>query len=273
MRGIPKFIRLSIATGLTGLIAAMALAQDNQWQFAGQIDEQVYWLGDEPCDDLLEQTIPKIPGGFPLKYKNADGFAHYSFPGGGSLQLQMSLAEKVSVQGASFEEAYRNLVAQKPLQDSADYRGKGVVVFAAVETNYQLDLDFIQNEDLTWFAIKPGGYNVVMQSSFNVIDWTGYNQADAASRAKWDKLTCESYHHELGHVLIGAQLFAEAEPLWVKLKGADEKSVQSQTDAIFDLTMQRVRNRQIDYHREIDFFGRDLADSRPYLELPFSWLR
>ncbi len=256
-----------------GLIAAMALAQDTHWQSAGKFDEQVYWHGDESCEDLLEQTISKIPGGFPLKYKNSDGIAHYSLPEGGTLQLQMSVAEKVSVQGDSFTEAYRNLVQQRPLQDSEDYRGASVVIFAAVETGYQLDLDFTQNEDLTWFAIKPGGYNVNMDSRFSIIDWQGYDQADAASRAKWDKLTCESYHHELGHVLIGAQIFAEAEPLWEKLRGADEKSVQSQTDAIFNLTMQRVRNRQIDYHREIDFFGRELADSRPYLELPFSWLR
>ncbi len=234
--------------------------------------QQVFWLGDESCEDLLEQTIPEIPGGFPFKFKMASGEAHYQLPAGGSLQLRLSEAERVAVKGDTFSQAYRNLIAQRPLQDNVE-QNVNQVVFASVETGYELDLDFTHNKDLSLFQIKPNGYNIVMNARFSVIDWTGYARADAVSRAKWDKMTCESYHHELGHVLIGAQLFAEAEPDWIALSGRDQADVRTRTDALFDYVMRRVRARQQKYHQEIQTMGSTLSDSRPYTELPFTWLR
>lgn len=234
--------------------------------------QQVYWLGDESCDELLEQTISEIPGGFSFKFKTADDEAHYQLPAGGTLRLSLTEAERVSVEGATFSQAYRHLIAQRPLQDKIE-QNVSQVVFASVETGYELDLDFTQNADQSLFQIKPNGYNIVMTARFSVIDWTGYNRADAASRAKWDKMTCESYHHELGHVLIGAQLFAEAEPDWIAMRGRDEADVRKRTDVLFDFIMRRVRARQQKYHQEIQAMGSTLADSRPYLELPFTWLR
>ena len=234
--------------------------------------EEVHWLGDESCKTLLQQTVPEIPGGFPLKLKMASGEAHYELPRGGTLRLTLTEDEKVSVSGDTFSQAYRNLVEQKPLQNDGAFHHENVVVFAAVETGYQLDLDFTTTEDQSLFQLKPDGYNIIMNARFRVIDWSGYKKADAASRAKWDKMTCESYHHELGHVLIGAQIFSEAEPEWTSLRGRNEEDVRKRTDTLFDYIMSRVRARQQKYHLEQETMGRALADSRPYIDLPFSWL-
>lgn len=233
--------------------------------------QSVFWQGEKSCEDLLDEPISSIPGGFPLKTVMANGQAHYRLPKGGTLKLRMSESDSVSIPGENFVQAHRNLVTQKPLQK--DFSGRSnEVVFALVQSSYQLDLDFTHDDDLSLFQLRPGGYNVVMNSKISVIDWAGYDAADDASRRQWDKMTCESYHHELGHILIGAQLFAEAESLWVDLRGEDQPRIQSLTDELFDMTMQQVRQRQRRYHEQITTMGEELSYSKPYLELPFTWL-
>ncbi len=234
--------------------------------------QEVFWQGEDSCGDLLDEPVAAIPGGFPLTTILSNGQAHYRLPLGGTLRLRLWKAESVPVQGKDYAEAYKNLVTQKPLQDDVSGRAGGEVVFALVESRYMLDLDYSHDPELSLFQLKKGGYTVNMNSKVKVIEWDGYKTADDASRRKWDKMTCESYHHELGHVLIGAQIFAEAEPLWMDLRGADEGMISWRTDDLFDRIMKSVRERQKKYHEEIDVMGRAVADSRPYVKLPFSWL-
>lgn len=234
--------------------------------------QAVFWQGDESCENLLDEPVSNIPGGFPLK-SVTNGQARYQLPDGGTLRLRLWEAASVPVQGRSFEEAYKNLVEQNPLQENvSDWSGNNVV-FAIVASRYALDLDYEHDNDLNLFQLKPGSYKINMNSKVKIVNWAGYETADEESRRKWDKMTCESYHHELGHVLIGAQLFAQAEPMWMDLRGEGEAVISQKTDALFETIMNRVRDRQEKYHDEIETMGPAMSDSRPYTELPFTWLR
>lgn len=257
-----RHIRAAAAWSLLfGFAVSPAVAQD------------VHWLGNEKCDNVLNEPIRSIPGGFPLKSVLDNGQARYQLPDGGILRLRLWEAASVPVQGTNFQEAYKNLVEQKPLQDNVSGRGENDVVFALVESRYALDLDYEHDNDLNLFQLKSGGYTVNMNSKVKIVKWAGYETADEESRRKWDKMSCENYHHELGHVLIGAQIFAEAEPMWMDLRGAGQEVISRKTDTLFETIMNRVRERQKNYHDEIKTMGPAMSDSRPYTELPFTWLR
>ena len=236
--------------------------------------QAVYWAKTENCETLLENPVRRIPGGFTLKEViGEDKLAIYELPNGGHLKIRFWEVDSLPVRGKTFDEAYKDLMVKRPLQDRVSRKVANEVVLANVTMKYRLGLRFTKTDDGLLYKIKPGTFSIFQTAKVKVIDWADYHQADLVSREKWDKLTCESYHHELGHVLVAAQILAESEAAWLDLRAEDQKAMSEKTDELFEQILERVRNRQKRYHEEIELMGPEVADARPYLELSFSWLK
>jgi len=237
-------------------------------------DETVYWQGSESCRTLFETPVPRLPAGSPLKeiieFESVIG--KYDLSQGGEIWINIRKPRKYYVEGETFSEAYSNLVTDRPLQDRVQRKATGSAMLASVQVFTSIRYRPVKDPDDGAYAIEPKSLSLRLNPKLRVADWAGFGQANEADRQLWDKLLCENYHHELGHILVAAQLTEEIEGELLALRAETVSDLQSLQGEVFSLVSERIRDRQTVYHEEIASMGPDVSHSRPYLELPFSWL-
>lgn len=239
-----------------------------------QADRTVYWLGAESCDDVFETPVSSMPGGSKLtKIHHGPSIqAHYALSNGGTLRVSVRDIQKKYVQGRNFAEAFDNVFKQRPLQNQLERITEKYVVLADVRSMFGLVTPIRQNADTSEYYFVPNRLFLTVSSRIRIVEWDGYDQATPEDQILWDRFQCQSYHHELGHILISAQIFEESEPEWMMLRAQTKDELLDKREALFEEVSDRAAARQKIYHQTLDAWGPEMAKSKPYLELPFPWL-
>lgn len=238
------------------------------------LNTKTYWQGEESCADLFETPVPRLPGGSPLiEILGEDAVVgNYRLSGGSRLQITVYQPRKISVMGRNFEEAYRDLMTRRPLQDRIDRNTSNRVVLADVRYMPAISGGLRKNKAQDLYMGNPNTLILKVSARVRVAEWSAYAIASEADQNLWDRFQCESYHHELGHILVAAQILEEAEADFLAVEATNFDDFIAQRKALFDDLFERIKTRQQDYHDEIELMGPELSDSRPYMELPFTWL-
>jgi len=239
-----------------------------------QDSDLIRWKGDTPCDNLFEMPVLRLPGGSPLTeiLGTEDVQGKYQLSGGGVLTITIRKTLKVPVHGLRYSDAIADLHARRPLQDAISRKTSPGTVLADVKSLFGMRAIPYELEDGTGFALKPKSLWPKVTAKVRVADWQGYAGASPLDQRKWEGHSCESYHHELGHILVTAQILEAAEKEFLAMRAPTKEEInQSVKDFLVELS-ERIETRQQDYHDEIEAMGRSLSYSRPYMELPFSWL-
>ena len=228
------------------------------------------WQGEADCEGLFERLPSSLPGGAVVESRMDDATL-YRLPEGGTLRIEGPEVVREALSGATFAEAQADLRERAPF----DLRGNHVgaaqgVVLAQVESAYNGEVSLYG--DATGFGAVEGGAELLIQPTVHLASWDGYAQASAPDRDRWDRALCEQAHHELGHILVAAQVMTEAEPELAGLTSATREGIALAMRTKLEDMMSAIRRRQERYHAEIKVIGERAADSRPYLEQPFSWL-
>jgi len=275
----PNIYPISLFTSLAFFGAASlstpSLSQDIGFPiWATESSDTVYWKGEAPCDNLFETPVPQLPGGSRLTQILGidDVQGNYAMSGGGSLRVTFRQPQKMPVQGVSYSDAIADLFKRKPLQDSIARKTSKFVVLADVKSRIGMSGRPYKLEDGSGYGLKPKTIRPSLNAKVRVADWPGYAAASVSDQQKWDGHLCENSHHELGHILVAAQILEEAEPEMLGLRGATPEELSQEISNLLSEIGKRINARQEAYHDEIKSMGRALSDSRPYLELPFPWL-
>ena len=233
-----------------------------------------FWAGQERCDTLFETPLPRLPGGSYLTKIFAEEAvqAHYALQQGGKVRLTVREVGKSFVDGETYYDAYDAVIKQKPLQDRIARKIESKVVLADVRTSIGSEFRPMKTEDGAAYIIRPQSLRLTLTAKVRVTDWRQYEVADARNQALWDKYLCVSYHHELGHILVTAQILEESEAEWLALKADTVEALGTKHQALMDEVGTRIEGRQQAYHDALDEMGPALGRSKPYMELPFSWL-
>lgn len=248
---------------------------DNKGVIRDTFDEGLYWNREEKCDRLFETPVPVLPGGSFLKkiMGEQEVQAHYALSQGGTLRLTITDVGRIPVSGSSYIEAYRDLFDKRPLQDSISRKADNHVVLADVKNRLALSYYPKKNDETGRYQIKADSLTLILTAKVRVTEWTEYSMASIEDQKKWDRLLCQSYHHELGHILVAAQILEEAEADLLNLNAESLEALQLEQKNLFDTIGQRNIDLQNDYHDALDMMGKSLGRSKPYLELPFAWLK
>lgn len=237
-------------------------------------EESVYWQGEGSCKNLFKTPAPHLPAGSPLteilEFESVIG--KYDLSQGGDIWINIRKPRQYRVEGETFSDAFTNLITNRPLQDRVARSATGNAVLADVQVFKSIRYHPVKMSDGVTYAIKPDSLSLRLSPKLRVVAWTGYAQAEDADRQLWDRHLCENYHHELGHILVAAQLIEEAEDDLLALRAESIAELQELQRELFSGVSQQIRDRQDVYHEEIDEMGLEVSHSRPYLELPFSWL-
>ena len=237
--------------------------------------ESVYWEGEEKCDTLFASPISQLPGGSYLtQILGEDAVqAHYLMPQGGKLRLTVREVGRVTVSGDTYSQVYLDILKRKPLQDRLARKLESGTVLADVKTTMGVSFRPVKTDDGAAYMIAPQSLTMKLISKVRVTDWAEYNLADQYNQNAWDKHLCTSYHHELGHILVAAQVLEESETEWLALRVETLEALNEKHQSFVDEISERVRERQQAYHDALDEMGAKLGRSRPYMELPFPWLK
>ena len=227
------------------------------------------WSGAAACEGLFASLPLSLPGGAVMTGR--DGISTlYTLPEGGELRIEGPVVRREPLAGATFQEALTDLRERAPLDlRSGDGPLTGVVL-ARVDNEYNGELSLYG--DANGFGANAGGAELLIQPTVYLASWAGYANASDSDRTLWDRALCEQAHHELGHILLAAQVMAEAEPGLSAITSTTRAGISQAARDALNAMMAHIRARQELYHTEIKSMGESFADSRPYLELPFSWL-
>ena len=269
MRSIRRVLRASWGTGF-----ALGLATSFGLPATAQAEPVLHWAGDAPCYSLFDTPVPQLPNGAPLTKILGDDpvQGHYRLPGGGVLRLSVRDVGTVEVRGDTFAAAYQDLLQRKPLQDSIARKASGRFVLADVRILLGASIRSSKMEDGSGYHIAPDDVSLRLSAKVRAANWAGYAGASDADRRAWDLHICQNYHHELGHILVAAQVMEASVPEWLALRGATAEDVTAAQQALMRQIVDRLVAAQTAYHDEIEEMGEAVADARPYLDLPFSWL-
>lgn len=269
---VAKAALLAVATVL---IAPSAAPQIGDVSPFNPLQPPIRWQGDMPCGSLFDTPVPRLPNGSPLVqiFGTESIQSHYQLSGGGKIRVTLRQTEKIQVSGARYADAIKDLNSRRPFQDSISRKTSGYTVLADVRYQVGISASSYKLKDGSGYALKPNRIRPSVVAKVRVANWPGYENAAADDRRKWDGHLCESYHHELGHILVAAQIWEEAEPELLTLRGTSSEDVSQKLDVLLDDVGQRIEARQEQYHDEIDAMGHALSRSLPYLDLPFSWLK
>lgn len=246
---------------LTGVWTPTALAQE------------VFWLSEEKCDTLFDIPVPVLPGGSTLSDIVGNGQAQYAGAEGGRVTITITDVKKMPFSGKDFDEAYKNLSSYSPLQDRIAHKVSDHAVLADVTQRFRRYYRLRPGPVEGTYIVHPNNLMFSILAKVRIADWTGYGAADARSQKLWDQHQCTSYHHELGHILVSAQLLEEALGEVLNLPPSPKEELFEKVDGIFNKTYDMIVERQQDYHDALADMGHVLGRSRPYMELPFDWLK
>lgn len=238
-----------------------------------------YWQGEKKCDTLFETLIPSLPGGSYLTKILGDGKIHadYELNNGGVIRVKVRDVRKVPVNGLNFDSAYADLAMRKPLQDRLARRVESHVVLADVRTmvgsSFLMKKTTDEITDITTYRIRPQSLRLSLKANVRVADWADYALADGPSQKRWDRHQCTSYHHELGHILVAAQVLEESQTEWLDLQAPTKEDFSLLHDELMTDIQKRIQARQEAYHAALEEMGPAIGRSRPYMELKFDWLK
>lgn len=234
----------------------------------------VHWDSATPCTGLLKEAIPVLPGGSTLRqiYDGPTIQSHYDLRNGGKLRMSIRDVGTKYVDGDTFLDAYSKVFDKRPLEDSISRRVNSHVTLADINYRPGFNLRFKKHNDPESYEVRLSSLVLTLNSKIRVIAWRQYDTASTEDQLKWDKFACQSYHHELGHLLVAAQVYEDTQDRWSELSASTHEDINAQTDRLFSEIVEAIKDRQAKYHDEIDEMGPALASSRPYLDLPFTWL-
>ena len=227
------------------------------------------WVGEAQCEGLFDQLPVSLPGGAVMTGRDGASTL-YRLPEGGTLRIDGPAVERAPLFGATFADTQADLRARAPLDLRGDHVARRGVVLAQVRSEYNGELSLYG--DGAGFGVSDGGAELLIQPTVYLASWDGYAAASPEDRARWDRALCEQSHHELGHILLAAQVMAEAEPGLSAIRSDTREGISQEVRDGLNGMMAAIRERQALYHGEIVAMGERVADSRPYLEQPFSWL-
>ena len=231
------------------------------------------WEGETKCAALFDTPPPVLPGGSYLTAIKGERSVqgHYLMQSGGKLRLTFREVGKVPIFGDTYDLAYADLKKRKPLQDSLSRKTDNHIVLADVKSLRGTGFKIGVSEDESRYFVKPGSLTFTVSSKIRVADWRGYEAADAASQAAWDRHQCRSYHHELGHILVTAQVLEDSRDELERLSAQSAEALKGKQDDLLKTMGERIKARQAAYHEFLETSpGGKL--SRPYMELALPWL-
>lgn len=236
----------------------------------------VHWAGKAPCDAALDLYQPALPGGsVNVPDANARPGRHAYKTSSGALIVTMPAQVGVrDVDGQDFAELFRNIRSMRALHIPTVGKRFPLVRLAQIQTSMSMsvwpmpvsgdaDAPVKANPDRTTIRLNP---------RIELIRWVGYDDAPSADRKLWDRARCEHIHHEIGHLLVTAQVIEEELPTLFTLRADDDDDLSIKRSDWFDAMSDKSSERQEQYHELIAEMGPEIADSAPYLELDFPWL-
>lgn len=260
--------RLFVSGGLflAGLTAANNLSAAE--------DPYLFWDGEGSCDALFETPVSRLPGGSYLTHQPDNNLAsgHYALSGGGTLRLRIPEPYKISINGHNYEAAHKSLLTRQPFQTAYEKAYDDHIVLADVRITVGTGSVSVKPHGEADFRIRPSSLNFRLKANVRLAEWYQYGSASEADKRAWDRRSCQSYHHEMGHILVAAQVIEEFHQSWLDLRAPTKAAFAEKRDALTEQMGDAIMARQDAYHAEIETMGRALSYSRPYMELPFSWL-
>jgi predicted secreted Zn-dependent protease len=230
------------------------------------------WTGSERCDSLFSTFPEQLPGGARLE-SHQQGEAHaYRLPEGGTLRILDADIQYFDILGATYAEAQSNLYRRTPemLTERGGHPWGDDALLAMVVNRYHGEVNVTGS--LLGYRGEPGSAELEIAPVLHLARWNDYAAADPVDQTLWDRAFCSHAHHELGHILVAAQIMTQAETDLTRVSDPTQAGISRAIRAALETMMEDIKSRQDLYHIEIDRIGRDVADSRPYVELPFSWL-
>ena len=265
MSGAGDAAKLSFGRAAKGLVVAGAVV------LSAPASASTNWTGESNCESLFVRLPDTLPGGAELEtYWEEDRVHLYQLPEGGTLRIEGPQVMRESVMGADFQSARANLYREAPFGLRGRHGPGQGVVLAQVESEYHGEVSVTGSA--MGFAGERGSSELRITPVVHLADWDGYDAASEADQALWDKSVCSQSHHELGHILVAAQVMAEAEGALTEVASPTQTGISLAIRTQLEDMMSRIKRRQDRYHAEIDAMGWQFADSRPYVDLPFSWL-
>ncbi len=255
-------------------VLALALA-GYAWATPSYADnEAVYWQGQDKCDTLFDTPASMLPGGSYLTEileTDSGGIrANYTLATGGKLRLTIPETELVNVDGLTYLAARKDLNTRRPLQTAFAREFDTHIVLADV--NLTIGIGSVRGKSVYGHKIRPQSLNLKLKAKVRVAVWSGYDTASEADQTLWDRRLCESYHHEFGHILVAAQVLEESQDQWLAIRGRTPEEFTEAKDNFLARLGESILARQDAYHDGIKTMGKVISHSRPYLDLPFSWL-
>ena len=238
----------------------------------------VYWEGEESCEDLFTTPLSQLPGGSYLTkiFDNDTLQAHYQTANGSTVKITIQPIKKLPVFGATYAAAYRDLVRRRPFQDRISRKASGHIVLADVVNLLGIRPAYKKtksdHDDTEIYSINPQRLILELNARVRVAQWTEYDGASPEERRLWERHACTSYHHELGHILVAAQILEEASAEFLDLQAPSKEELETHIKALFKTVNEQIKQRQIAYHDALDEFGPSIGRARPYMEIPFPWL-
>jgi hypothetical protein len=248
----------------------------------------VHWQGSAPCQSALELDMQAMPLGSPRQPDlDWDPDLHvYEHASGVRIQIKPRSVKLNPVYGPTFADAALDVLTRRPLQMTGSNAWDRNVRLASIRPgmgmSHRPKATVIKGKrrgwgkgrepDQTTYSISPNSFRVRFNPRISILNWADYDQASPEDQARWDRLICGHIHHEIGHLLVAAQLVEEHIPDLLPLSSDDKDELSELTSVWFKTLGEAIAARQDAYHDEIARMGPVIAESRPYLELDFPWL-
>ena len=178
----------------------------------------------------------------------------------------------MTIFGRDYAAARKSLFERKPFQTAFQKAYDGHIVLADVKMSVYFGSISVKPNDEADYRLRPSALNFRLKANVRVAEWDQYSSASEADKQSWDRRACQSYHHEMGHILVAAQVIEEFNQAWLDLRAPTKEDMLDKRNALMETMNAAIKARQSEYHDEIETMGRELSYSRPYMELPFSWL-
>lgn len=260
-----------------------------------QISKNDRWIGETPCGlDIFEVPLslagvgPREEG--PIFTKTLEAHlgqkitnqSTYIFKSKNGVRLRIvkPVIKYYPVKGRRFENAEKDIFDRKPLDiTSPEYSGrdeledgKKSAIFANISSPSSLSIaTYGFGNDFSLITNK-----VELTSAYLITlpQWTTYQTAPAQDKAKWDDLLCNAAHHELGHLRIRLDIYAETLDGYAALPGGlPNDEIRRLTTAYRKKVDDLIDERQNAFHIYNDGGMRRGMTELPYAELPFPWLK
>ena len=259
------------------------------------------WIGNTPCGvEIFDAPLtlsglgPRQKGPLlidPIKTKygriiiNQPTY-HYMSKNGITLKFVQPVIEYYDVSGRRYKDAQDDIFDRKPVETLKRVRSKSPTTISKVEkpdgkkrrttvghilSPSRLSYTITGSRDRYRLAVNK----TTLTSAYYVTlpRWKTYAIASDADKAKWDDFLCKISHHELGHLRIRLDIFAETLDGYAALPPAQSYKEMEQLviDRRKDIRT-RIDDRQDIYHIYNNGGLRRGMTELPYAELPFPWL-